>query len=164
MTVNGMTINIHERPLPGASLDDAGALIDTLPDGAETRLWPSPRWPEMTLERGLAVGSSGGHGPVLYHVSDYEPRRRAVFSFDRRIFNGHHWFETTTIDGKTVLRHVFFGRPAGRMRLLWPTAFRWMHDALVEDALDRAEAALDGRPWQPRPFSPWVRFCRWALL
>jgi hypothetical protein len=38
--------------------------------------------------------------------------------------------------------------------------FRWLHDALVEDALDRAEAAVTTRPLQKRHWSLWVRFLR----
>jgi len=154
-------VNLHERALPGTTPAAAGALLDTL-GGSDDALWPARRWPPLRLDRGLAAGSSGGHGPIGYRVSDHEPGRRACFAFDRRIFHGHHWFEVTTVEGETVLRHVLAGRPAGRMRLLWPLAMRWLHDALIEDGLDRAEASLAGRAWEPRPLGRWVRLSRWA--
>jgi hypothetical protein len=42
-------------------------------------------------------------------------------------------------------------------------AVRWLHDALIEDALDRAETATAGRPVPARRWSPWVRLLRAAL-
>ncbi len=158
-----MIVNLHERALPGTTPSAAGALIDTLADGRDAAaLWPATRWPVLRLDPGLVVGARGGHGPIRYEVSDYEPGRRACFRFDRRIFDGHHWFEVTTVEGETVLRHVLVGRPRGRMRLLWPLAIRWLHDALVEDGLDRAAATLAGREWQPRRLGRWVRLTRQA--
>lgn len=158
-----MIVNLHERALPGTTPAAAGALLDTLSAGSADALWPAARWPALRLDRGLAEGSRGGHGPIRYHVTDYEPGRRACFRFEQRIFGGHHWFEVTTVEGETVLRHVLAGRPTGRMRLLWPLTIRWLHDALIEDGLDRAEAALAGRAWEPRPLGRWVRLSRRAV-
>lgn len=53
--------------------------------------------------------------------------------------------------------------------LLWPVD-RWpamqfdrpLHDALLEDALDRAEA-FAGRQPSTREWSAWVRFVRWGM-
>jgi hypothetical protein len=49
------------------------------------------------------------------------------------------------------------------MRFGWPLAVRWLHDALIEDALDRAETATAARPVPARRWSPWVRLLRAAL-
>jgi hypothetical protein len=49
------------------------------------------------------------------------------------------------------------------MVLLWPLAVRWAHDALVEDAFDRAETSLAVGPAAPSSWSPWVRLLRAAL-
>lgn len=51
----------------------------------------------------------------------------------------------------------------GRMRIAWPLIFRWLHDPLIEEALDRAETAIRGAPVRRRRWSPWVRLLRAAL-
>jgi hypothetical protein len=153
-----MIRNVHDRQLD-VPLAQASALIDALAT-EDDRLWPAERWPAMRLDGGLVAGASGGHGPIRYSVSDYEPGRRACFRFDPRLFDGHHWFELTTRDGRTVLRHALEARPRGAMRLLWPLAVRWLHDALIEDSLDRAAADLAGGAWQPRRLGIWVRALR----
>jgi hypothetical protein len=42
------------------------------------------------------------------------------------------------------MRHTLEGETTGTMRLAWPLVWRPMHDALIEDALDTAEASLSG--------------------
>ena len=148
-----MVRNVHQRVLP-LSPSEAGALLDGVAS-SEGGLWPTDRWPSMRLDRGLGVGASGGHGPIRYEVSDYEPGRRVTFRFSPGFpVAGHHWFEVFTRDGQTVMRHEVEARPRGLMRLGWPLAVRWLHDALVEDALDRAAGA------RQRAHSPWVRLLR----
>jgi hypothetical protein len=49
------------------------------------------------------------------------------------------------------------------MHLLWPVAIRWLHDALIEDALDNAERSSTGAVGRPRHWSPWVRVLRRRL-
>jgi hypothetical protein len=46
------------------------------------------------------------------------------------------------------------------MRLAWPRVWRPMHDALIEDALDTAEAALARSAVAQRPLPTWVRVLR----
>lgn len=155
-----MIRNVHSRSLQ-ATPQRVGELIDSLA-GETDRLWPTPRWPAMRLDGGLVVGARGGHGPIHYTVADYAPGHRARFRFSPRIFDGHHGFEVTDQDGTTVLRHVLEARTRGAMRLLWPVVVRRWHDALIEDALDRAEAELAGRPWRYRRHNRWVRVTRAA--
>jgi hypothetical protein len=157
-----MIRNVHERVLEAAPRE-VGALIDGLA-GEHDRLWPSQRWPAMRLDRPLAVGASGGHGRIRYAVSNYQPGRRVRFRFDPRLgLLGHHEFEVAARAGRTVLRHRLEASPRGRMRIAWPLILRWLHDALIEDALDQAESATNGRPIQPRRWSPRVRLLRRAL-
>ena len=53
---------------------------------------------------------------------------------------------------------------AGPDDRLWPHD-RWpLHDALLEDALDRAAGAVLGTPVTPRPHSWWVRLLRSVFL
>ncbi len=59
-------LNIHERSVK-VSPGEAGRAIDGL-SGREDFLWPRSRWPAMEFDGPLAVGASGGHGPVRYAV------------------------------------------------------------------------------------------------
>jgi hypothetical protein len=125
-------------------------LLDSLA-GPDDRLWPHERWPPMRLDGGLAAGAHGGHGPVRYSVEAYEPGRLARFRFSApRGLEGEHRLE---VDGD-LLRHVVEARTSGPMRFGWPLFFRPLHDALVEDALDKAQGL------SPRPFGVRVRALR----
>lgn len=153
--------NIHERLLPA----DAAAvawLIDSLGNSRD-RLWPSWRWPAQVLDRPLAVGAMGGHGPIRYAVVDYVPGARVRYEFKApRGLVGTHGFEVLPGDGKgsTLLRHTLTATARGAMVLAWPLIWRPMHDALVEDGLDTAQAALADAPIVARPLSPRVRLLR----
>jgi len=133
--------NIHEREfdLPMA---DVGALIDTLASKRD-RLWPHDKWPPMRFDRALGVGALGGHGPIRYTVEEYRPGRFVQFRFlAPRGFKGVHRFEVEKWHGRTVLRHVLEMRPSGLAKLRWLLVIRPLHDALLEDCMDRASAAL----------------------
>jgi hypothetical protein len=157
-----MIRNVHERLL-AAGPDEVGALLDSL-SSPDDRLWPNRRWPAMKLDHGLEVGSDGGHGPVRYKVDRYEPGRLVAFAFTPKFpLDGEHRLEVLAQpDGTTLLRHTIEGTSKSWLRLCWPLCFRWLHDALIEDALDRAEADVAKTPWEPRPLSAQVRFLRWT--
>jgi hypothetical protein len=108
------------------------------------------------------VGASGGHGPIRYQVSRYVPGRMAAFSFCTASgLDGGHRFEVVPEGDGTVLRHVLEARPVGQGRLTWPLVMRPLHDALIEDAMDRAERAVGGHP--RRRWSPQVALLRTVL-
>ncbi|MER7734258.1 SRPBCC family protein [Streptomyces erythrochromogenes] len=153
--------NVHERVLT-AGPDQVGALIDTLSRGADDRLWPGRLWEEMELDRPLAVGAAGGHGPVRYTVSAYVPGTWVRFAFTGpRGFHGFHEFTALPVDAdRTVLRHTLAMTVSGVSRLTWPLAYRPMHDAVLEDCLDRAERACTGVLARRARWSPYVRFLR----
>jgi hypothetical protein len=155
--------NVHQRLLPGP-LERVGALIDDLA-GPGDRLWPGDRWPPMRLDRPLGVGADGGHGPIRYRVEAYEPGRRVAFRFTGMAgLDGGHRLEAEPAGGGGVLlRHVAEGRMGGRMLVVWPLVIRHLHDALIEDLLDRAELAVTGRVASPNRWSPWVRLLRRRL-
>ncbi len=154
-------LNVHERIL-AASAADVGGLIDSLAS-ADDKLWPHDRWVAMKLDQPLAAGASGGHGPVRYDVVDYEKGRFVRFRFTApRGFVGCHRFEIKEFGDRTKLRHVIDMRTTGMARLTWPLVIRPLHNALIEDALDRAETAVGGSP-AIRHWSPWVRFLRGAI-
>jgi hypothetical protein len=154
-----MILNIHTRDLH-TSRDAAGALLDSLAS-KQDQLWPRDRWPAMRFDRPLQVGAVGGHGPIRYRVEVYEPGRAILFRFTGPRVHGTHGFELkASAPGIIRLEHHLCMRVSGVARLSWPLMFRWLHDALIEDALDRAEAAVTSRPLQERRWSLWVRFLR----
>jgi hypothetical protein len=148
--------NVHERSFTAAP-SEVGALLDTLASSAD-QLWPHDRWPAIRFDGPLAPGAAGGHGPIRYTVEEYEPGRRVSFRFTRpRGFRGGHAFVVEARrNGGAVLRHELVMQVAGTARLTWPVVFRPLHDALIEDALDRAAAALDGAS----PAARWTRKVR----
>lgn len=154
--------NIHERLLP-VPPSQVGALLDTLASPGD-QLWPFQRWPAMRLDRPLAVGAVGGHGPIRYTVEAYEPGRLIRFHFTGPpgFLGTHALVVEPDGDSGTRLRHKLLMRTVGPARLTWPVVFRPLHDALIEDAFNRAAAAT-GQPPAARAWTPWVRALR-ALL
>lgn len=154
--------NVHER-LIRAPLPAVGALLDGLSSPSDA-LWPRDRWPPMRFDRPLGVGARGGHGPVRYTVEAYEPGRRVLFRFDApRGFEGTHGFDVEeAAPGGVRLRHTLSMRARGAARLSWPLLFRPLHDALVEDAFDRAEASCGVSGGAPRGWTRRVRMLRRA--
>lgn len=136
-----MVVNVHERTVR-ASTVEVGELLDGL-SSFRDRLWPT-QWPPMRFDGPLRAGSSGGHGPVRYVVESVEPGRRVVFRFTRpRGFQGTHEFSVHDAGaGQTTLRHTLKIRPHGCAHASWPLLWRPLHDALMEDCMDRAVAQL----------------------
>lgn len=154
-----LVLNQHFRHFE-ASPDSVGMLLDGLASRKDP-LWPHERWPRMVFDGPLAVGTAGGHGPIRYSVQSYEPGRSVVFRFHRPAgFRGTHRFVVEPMDGGCQLRHVIEMSISGSALLSWPLVFGPLHDALLEDALDKAEAALAGKAWVPRAFPRKVRLLR----
>ena len=103
--------------------------------------------PRPVLVHGLRTGTAGG-----VHL---RARHRGI---------GTHTFDV--LDGPTrdtcVLRHVISGRTHGLGVLAWPLAIRWLHDAVLEEMLDRAAVVLGDPPATPARWSPYVRLLRMA--
>ena len=155
-------INIHERVLD-APIAKIGKLIDSLASD-DDKLWPCDQWVAMKFDRPLGVGAVGGHGPICYGVESYDPGLRIQFRFIApKGFIGIHRFEVEAMgDGRTRLRHIIEMQLRGMAKLTWPLAIRHLHDALMEDALDRAEIYAGGHPAK-RNGSLWVRFLRYVM-
>jgi hypothetical protein len=154
--------NVHERKLR-ATPEQVGALIDSLASPQDA-LWPADRWPPMRLDRPLSIGAAGGHGPIRYAVEAYAPGRSVTFRFTgHKGFDGIHRFDVLpAAEGVTLLRHTLEVKSRGAALVTWLLVIRPLHDALLEDALDRAEASL-GLPARRTPWSFRVRFLRRAL-
>jgi uncharacterized protein DUF2867 len=155
-----MVRNVHERVVP-APIERVGPLLDEI-GGAGDVLWPTPGWRPMVLDGPVAVGASGGHGPIRYRVTGYVPGRKVEFAFtpEMGIDGGHTFTAEPAGPDRTLLRHVIDGRLTGVERLTWPLAIRWAHDAVLEELLDNAERAVGGEPARPARRSAWVRLLR----
>lgn len=155
-----MVINTHERSYE-APVSEVAALVATLAS-KDDRLWPSESWPRMKFDRGLVPGAIGGHGPVRYRVESVDPASEVVFRFTGPSgFDGGHALTVTDVsDAVTRLRHEIRLRPRGLARLTWPLFFRPMHDALLEEAFDKAARELGSPTESPHRRSLWVRLLR----
>ncbi len=157
--------NVHERSMVG-TMKVAGQLLDRL-SGPDDRLWPGDRWPPMKFDLPLCVGAVGGHGLVCYRVSAYDPGRRVGFTFiDSGLtagMDGGHSFDVTENGERVVIRHVLEAECSVSTWLLWGVIIRPLHDALLEDALDRAEKAMNPSFDGAARWSAWVRVLRSVL-
>ena len=153
--------NIHERRISvPATL--VGALIDTLASKGD-QLWPSHKWPPMKFDKDLKVGAKGGHGPIRYFIQSYEPGKSIHFQFTSpKCFNGYHSFRVEQSGAGAVLRHILEMKTSGLALLSWPLIFRPLHDALLEDSLDKAERNMRGNP-SGSSWTWWVKALRWLL-
>ncbi len=157
-------LNVHERRIAAPPVA-VGEIVATLGSSGD-RLWPGApagAWPPMHLDRPLAVGARGGHSRVRYHVASYVPGRSVRFEFDddgmTRGLRGEHRFEVEPRGAETILRHVIEADTIGAAATArWMLLLRPLHDALMEDALDRAEMGLTGRVARPAMWGAWVRF------
>ena len=131
-------INIHKRQIdqPIHVLSD---LLKTLATKNDMML-ATDKWPGMKLDKGLQVGSRGGHGPIKYIVTDYREGHSITFQFDMRGFNGFHKLELKELQpDKTELSHCIDMTTSGFATWKWAFAIRWLHDAYIEDAFDKVE-------------------------
>ena len=157
-----MVRNVHQRLVP-APPERVGEVLETLGSDGD-RLWPHERWVAMRMKDGLEQGSRGGHGRIRYEVARHEPGRLVEFRFPQRSgFRGMHRFELEPNGRGTVLTHTLEGTTHGRNRIVWPLVIRPMHDALLEDLLDKAEREAAAVDRGLRRHGPWVRLLRRAM-
>ncbi|MER5254928.1 DUF2867 domain-containing protein [Streptomyces sp. NPDC002855] len=153
----GAVLNEHERVIE-APAEVVGALLDRL-STEDDPLFPTPAWAAMIFDRPLGVGATGGHGPVRYSVTEYEPGRRVRFAFTPPD-NGFHELSVEPMgEGRCRVRHVLETEPRGRDRLLWPALVRPLHDTIIEEVFDNVERAATGGCARPVRWSPLVRLC-----
>jgi hypothetical protein len=154
--------NIHKRDIkqPKAKIE---ALFKTLSCENDMML-ATHKWPPMILEKGLQVGSKGGHGSIKYFVKAYQSDAFIQFEFTKpQGFKGFHKFEITEIDPNlTELKHTIVMNTEGMATLKWALAIRWLHNAYIEDALDKVENHFTNEN-KITEWSLWVRFLRKIL-
>ena len=154
--------NTHRRRL-AAPPESVGVLLDGLAS-PDDRLWPHDAWPAMRFDRPLQAGAVGGHGPIRYTVEEHRPGRSVVFRFAGPPgLSGTHRFEIAADGDGALMTHVIDGTASPRFTPAWVLWYRPLHDALLEDAFDRAEAACTGAVARPARWSWWVRVLRRTL-
>lgn len=151
--------NIHERVIEAPS-ETMAPLLATLGQPND-QLWPRD-WVPLRLDGPLGVGADGGHGPIRYHVTAYEPGKRVEFTFHPRTgITGMHEFTVEALSpGSCRLRHVLEATPKGIMRIALPLFVRSLHDAVLEDLLDNAQRHAEGTVSNPARWSWWVKLWR----
>lgn len=157
--------NQHSREFH-APAKDVGSLIDSLA-GENDRLWPGHLWPAMRFDRALSEGAVGGHGPIRYRVDSFQPGKTITFRFtpDNRLLeaNGTHSITVEGNDSQSMLWHRLEGSVKIGGLLKWLIVVRPLHDALIEDAFDKAEMSLHSSDSPGSTHSLWVRTLRQLL-
>lgn len=144
--------NLHHRKLEN---DPRNAqLINQLASGDDV-LWAHERWMPMKFDRPLQVGARGGHGSIRYDIESYTIGQGIRFRFTApRGFDGWHGF---TLEPNGLIRHELICKVSGRAIWLW-LLIRPIHDAVIEDCFDKAQAFASAQTLKPRTWSLWVQF------
>ena len=155
-----MVTNVHVRDLH-TSFSLAGTLLDSL-SSKDDKLWPYDRWSPMKFDRPLGIGAVGGHGMIRYVVEEYRTGHFVSFRFtEPQGFIGTHAFDLQEFSpGVVRIRHVIRMKLKGAARIWWPLVIRWLHDALIEDAFDKAEAYISSQAIKQGTLSLRVRLLR----
>ena len=125
------------------------------------RIWPKENWPAMKFKDGIQVGAKGGHGPIRYSVEKYNLDEIIQFKFSKpNGFNGVHKFEIKELDKeKTEIKHTIDMNTTRKGTLIWTFAIRSLHNALIEDELDKLENNFSDNQKSTK-WNMWVRFLR----
>ena len=153
-------LNVHERRLL-TSPEDAWRLIANL-GGKHELLWPD-HWPPIRFDRQLGLGAIGSHGIIGYYVEQYSPPELIRFRVTHpKSFDGYHEFRIVPQVDNVIFRHTVRIRLRGAATWLWLLVINPLHDAMVEDIMDRASTYSSNHPFHSRwPLR--VRFLRWLL-
>ncbi|MFJ1824254.1 hypothetical protein ACIO6T_21575 [Streptomyces sp. NPDC087532] len=85
---------------------------------------------------------------------------RFTFSGPRGFYGFHEYAVLAVDDERTLLRHTLAMDARGPARITWPLVWRPLHDACLEDSLDRAELACTGTVAHPARRGRYVRMLR----
>jgi hypothetical protein len=155
-------INVHRRIIhqPKGEIDE---LIKTLATEND-KVWPFEKWPKMIFKDGIKVGSHGRHGPIQYVINEHVPGELIQFQFTNPSgFDGIHKFEIIALAPDQVeLTHTIDMITSGSGTLKWILGIRWLHDALLEDLLDKIENQFDDRNMKTK-WNLWVIVLRKVL-
>jgi len=119
----------------------------------------------MRFKDGLKVGSKGGHGIIGYTIIEYNPEYGIKFQFTNpKGFDGIHEFKMKKLNhNQTEVSHIIDMETNGVASIQWVVFIRWLHDALIEDALDNIENHFSDEKRDSK-WSPWVKLWRWIFI
>lgn len=151
--------NIHKRIVEQPK-EKVAEILTTL-SSENDKIWPNEKWPRIKFKNGIKVGTKGGHGPIRYSVEKYNPKKIIQFRFNKPAgFNGIHKFEINEIDeNKVEVKHTIDMITTGKGTFLWFFAIRALHNALLEDALNKLENNFLTNK-KVTEWSFWVKFMR----
>lgn len=148
--------NVHDRNV-SAGAEDIAPLLATLgqPDDV---LYP-PRWEPMRFDGPVAVGASGTHGTI----TAYEPDRLLEITFPSGMgITGTHTFTVTSLGPRrSHVQHEVDADASVVAWLGWRAVIRTAHDAVLEELLDRVQAATGTPPARRSTLSTYARLLRW---
>jgi hypothetical protein len=152
-------LNVHSRTI-NRPKEEIAQVLATLAS-KDDKVWPVKSWPRIYFGGDNRIGSEGGHGPVRYVIERFDPKGVFQFRFLRpKGFNGIHKFEIKPItDQQTEVVHTISMTTKGMATLQWYVVIRPLHDALLEDLLDRVENQFTEDPCSSE-WSLWVRLMR----
>lgn len=155
-------LNVHSRTI-NAPKHEVVKLLETLSTENDV-IWPSENWPRMKFKGGIQVGAKGGHGPIRYSVEKYNPNEIIQFRFSRPLgFSGIHKFDIKELPGnKTEVSHVIDMDTDIGGTIKWVCAVRSLHNALIEDGLDKMENHFI-KDKKSSEWNLWVRFLRFMI-
>lgn len=154
-------LNIHQRTI-NQSRVKVLEIVRTLATKND-KVWPKAYWPKMYLDNGLQVGSKGGHGFIKYSVTATENYNvEFTFSNPKGFIGFHGFYINETSEGLTNITHVIDMKTKGLDTFMWIFVIRWLHDALIEDALDKIENQFSKEKSKGN-WNPWVRILRFII-
>mgnify|MGYP003745620701 FL=1 len=152
-------LNVHKRII-NQPKNEVSEILKTLATEND-KIWPKEKWPQMKFKDGIKIGAKGGHGPIRYLVEEYNPNEIIQFRFLKpNGFNGIHKFEINELSKeKTEIKHTLDMNTVGKGTLIWIFGIRSLHNALIEDGLDKLENDfLENKKLSKWNF--WLRFLR----
>ncbi|PID57285.1 MAG: hypothetical protein CR986_09135 [Ignavibacteriae bacterium] len=154
--------NVHQREY-NYPISKLSKILETLSTEKDL-MWPKENWVPVILDNGLRVNSSGGHGRIRYYITKYEYGKLVEFCFtEPKEFVGKHYFELKKLnENKTKVKHTIDVELNLKGLILWNLIIKWLHDALLEDCLDKIENNLE-KTNVKTPHNAWVKFLRKAF-
>ena len=152
-------LNVHKRII-NQPKEEVLKLLKTLAT-QDDKIWPDKKWPAIRFKEGLKEGSKGGHGIIRYNITEYNFEDSIYFKFTKPSgFDGYHSFKINELGhNKTEVIHCIDMKTYGMSTFSWIVIIRWLHDALIEDALDKIENHFSLEK-TASTYSVWVKILR----
>nr|WP_321222663.1 hypothetical protein [uncultured Psychroserpens sp.] len=152
-------INIHKRVInqPKHKVSHLFKSLTTSND----MIWPYKNWPAMRFKKGLEVGNKGGHGQIRYTITEFKEGNHIKFKFTKpHGFNGFHELRINSVGkNSSEIVHCIKMSTTFKASLMWLIVIRWLHNALIEDALINVENYFSEEK-KKNKYNFWVKLLR----